>query len=129
MSNDLQPAPASGPVDPLDVLEGNREKHAPTALGDRLWHFFISMRTGLGLMLGLGVLTLIGTLVKQASAGIVESSAAYQTWLDSVRADYGGWTERDGRPGLLPHVDVVAVQDPDGPADHVHPGLLDQPGP
>ena len=66
MSNDLQPAPASGPVDPLDVLEGNREKHAPTALGDRLWHFFISMRTGLGLMLGLGVLTLIGTLVKQA---------------------------------------------------------------
>ena len=92
MSNDLQSAPASGPIDPLDVLEGNREKHTPTALGDRLWHFFISMRTGLGLMLGLGVLTLIGTLVKQAPAGIVESPAAYQTWLDSVRADYGGWT-------------------------------------
>lgn len=92
MSNDLQPAPSSGPIDPLDVLDGTREKPRPTALTDRLWHFFISMRTGLGLMLGLGVLTLIGTLVKQAPAGIVDDPAAYATWLESVRPDYGGWT-------------------------------------
>ena len=59
---------------------------------ERLWHFFISMRTGLALILALAVLSLIGTLVAQAPAGLQADREAYTAWLDQVRPKYGGWT-------------------------------------
>ena len=60
--------------------------------GDRVWRFFISMRTGLALILGLALLSVIGALVAQAPTGLQSDPAAYTAWMDSVRPKYGGWT-------------------------------------
>jgi cytochrome c biogenesis protein len=65
---------------------------SPTALGERLWRFFISMQTGLVLILALAVLGLIGTLLVQAPAGLSADQQAYSAWLDALRPKYGGWT-------------------------------------
>lgn len=86
MSNDLQPA------HPLDVLDDRRRPVDTDSLVDRVWRFFISMRTGLALMLAIGALTLIGTLLPQAPAGMAPYSTAYTAWLYSLRPDFGGWT-------------------------------------
>ena len=65
---------------------------SPTDIGERLWHFFISMRTGLVLILGLALLGLVGTMLVQAPAGLQGDQQAYATWLESLRPKYGGWT-------------------------------------
>jgi cytochrome c biogenesis protein len=65
---------------------------SPTDVGERLWHFFISMRTGLTLILALALLGLVGTLLVQAPAGLQGDPQAYATWLESLRPKYGGWT-------------------------------------
>jgi cytochrome c biogenesis protein len=77
--------------DSLDGLDGGRSVSGAD-IGERVWRFFISMRTGLGLILGLGLLSLIGTLLVQAPAGLRGDPQAYAAWLDSVRPKYGGWT-------------------------------------
>ena len=59
---------------------------------DRIWRFFISMRTGLVLILALGAFSLIGTLVKQAPPELVADPAAYRDWVISMQPKYGGWT-------------------------------------
>jgi cytochrome c biogenesis protein len=59
---------------------------------ERLWHVFISMRTGLALILFLALLGGIGTLLIQAPAGLSSDPASYAAWLDSVRPRFGGWT-------------------------------------
>ncbi len=75
----------------IDDLDGGLAV-SPTDIGERLWHFFISMRTGLVLILALAVLGLIGTLLVQAPEGLRSDPQAYATWLESVRPKYGGWT-------------------------------------
>ena len=50
------------------------------------------MRTGLLLILALGLLSLIGTLLVQAPAGLATDPAAYTSWLASIHSKYGGWT-------------------------------------
>ena len=60
---------------------------------DHLWHFLISMRLGLVLILLLTFLALVGTLLTQLPAGIQGDQAATAQWLDSVRPKYGGWTD------------------------------------
>jgi cytochrome c biogenesis protein len=50
------------------------------------------MRTGLLLILALGVLSLIGTLLEQTPAGLAADPAGYASWLDSIHPKYGGWT-------------------------------------
>ena len=55
------------------------------AIGDRLWHFFISMRTGLALILALAGLGLAGTLLIQADPGLQSDSQAHAVWLESIR--------------------------------------------
>ena len=50
------------------------------------------MRTGLVLILGLGLLSLIGTLLAQAPAGLAADPAAYTSWVASIHSKYGGWT-------------------------------------
>ena len=59
---------------------------------DRIWHLFISMRTGLALMLFLALLTLAGTVLAQVPPGVQSDAQAWAQWLDSVRPKYGGWT-------------------------------------
>jgi cytochrome c biogenesis protein len=59
---------------------------------DRLWHLLISMRVGLTLILFLTFLSLVGTLVMQAPAGLSSDRDAYARWLTTLVPRYGGWT-------------------------------------
>ena len=78
-------------VDALDELDAGLTI-SPADIGERLWHFFISMRTGLALILALAGLALVGTLVIQAPTGLSADPKAYAAWVESVRPKYGGWT-------------------------------------
>jgi cytochrome c biogenesis protein len=92
MSQIVRTRPAESDTgESLDGLD-NGVSVSGTALLNRLWRFFISMRTGLGLILGLGLLSLIGTLLQQAPAGMTADPATYASWLASVHPQYGGWT-------------------------------------
>ena len=95
MSQDVRTRPADSgdraSLDGLDGLDGGPSVSATDVL-DRLWRFFISMRTGLLLILGLGLLSLVGTLLAQAPAGMTADPAAYASWLTSIHSKYGGWT-------------------------------------
>jgi cytochrome c biogenesis protein len=78
--------------EPTDDLGGMSLSLPIGDLWDRIWHLFISMRTGLALMLFLALLTLAGTVLTQVPAGVQGDQVAYAQWLDSVRPKYGGWT-------------------------------------
>lgn len=95
MSQDVRTRPTESgdreSLDGLDDLDGGGSVAASDVL-DRLWRFFISMRTGLVLILGLGLLSLIGTLLVQAPAGMTADPAAYTSWIASIHSKYGGWT-------------------------------------
>ncbi|NMM25056.1 MAG: cytochrome c biogenesis protein ResB [Phycicoccus sp.] len=95
MSQDVRTRPTESgdreSLDGLDDLDGGGSVAASDVL-DRLWRFFISMRTGLVLILGLGLLSLIGTLLVQAPAGMTTDPAAYTSWVASIHSKYGGWT-------------------------------------
>jgi cytochrome c biogenesis protein len=104
MSQTARPGTLQVAQDPLDDVEG--ELSVPvTDLADRLWHLFISMRTGLALILFLAALAVVGTdtIVAQAPAGIQADPQAYGRWLDAIRGTYGGWT------GLLDTLGLFAV--------------------
>ncbi len=95
MSQTLQTPPVEPDADlARDSLDGLDDERSVSGsdVGERLWRFFISMRTGLWLILGLGLLALIGTLLVQAPAGMHADPQAYAAWLESVRPKYGGWT-------------------------------------
>jgi cytochrome c biogenesis protein len=77
-------------VDALDSMDAPTVH--PTELFGRVWHTLTSMKFGLALILGLGLLSLIGTLLPQAPAGLASDPEAYASWLDSMRPRYGGWT-------------------------------------
>lgn len=79
----------------VDVLDGVPVRHvrsshdSPVAL---LWRALISMRTGLWLILVLGVLTLAGTLIVQAPADVLADRETFARWVELVaRPAYGGW--------------------------------------
>lgn len=57
-----------------------------------VYRFFISKRTGIGLILAMGFFTLLGTLLQQSTEAVRSDPAAYADWLDSVRPRYQGWT-------------------------------------
>ena len=95
MSQDVRTRPPeSGARESIDGLDGS--DGGPSVSGtdvlDRLWRFFISMRTGLVLILGLGVLSFIGTMVAQVPPELRADPAAYTSWVASVQPKYGGWT-------------------------------------
>jgi len=104
MSQDVQTRTAeTGAAEQLDSVDG-LDGGTPVAASDvleRLWRFFISMRTGLLLILALGVLSLVGTLVGQATPGVVSDPQAYTAWLQSVKPRYGGWTTVLDKLGLF----------------------------
>jgi cytochrome c biogenesis protein len=85
-------SPARSATDLLDDLEGNGVAIPTGDLFERLWHLFISMRTGLALILALAILTLVGTVVAQVPQGMGADREAYAAWLEGVRPKYGGWT-------------------------------------
>lgn len=59
---------------------------------ERIWTFLISMRTGLIAILVLGVLTLIGTLVMQATPEAASDPEVFRQWYEAgPRLKYGGW--------------------------------------
>jgi len=95
MSQDVRTRPAASgareSLDGLDGLDGGPTVDASDVL-NRLWRFFISMRTGLMLILALGLLSLAGTLLVQAPAGMASDPQAYASWLTSLKPKYGGWT-------------------------------------
>jgi cytochrome c biogenesis protein len=95
MSQDTRTRPAESggreSLDGLDGLDGDATVGASDVL-ERIWRFFISMRTGLWLILALGLLSLIGTLLVQAPAGMATDPQAYASWLASIHSKYGGWT-------------------------------------
>ena len=104
MSQDTRTRPVKpGDREALDALDGSGGGPAvsTTDLLDRLWRFFISMRTGLWLILALGLLSLAGTLLVQAPAGVSADPAAYTAWLTSIHSKYGGWTPVLDRLGLF----------------------------
>jgi cytochrome c biogenesis protein len=80
------------PSDALHEAEGLELALPVSDIFERLWHLFVSMRTGLALMLGIAVLILFGALIIQVPGGMLADAAAYAAWLDSVRPKYGGWT-------------------------------------
>jgi cytochrome c biogenesis protein len=95
MSQDVRTRPAeSGDREPLDGLDGpggGTSVDASDVLS-RIWGFFISMRTGLWLILILGLLSLAGTLLEQAPAGMTSDPVTYASWIASIHSKYGGWT-------------------------------------
>ncbi len=60
---------------------------------DKLWHFLTSMKLALVLMLAFAALTLVGTLVIQAPAGVLGDPQAKASWLAEIRPRFGGWTD------------------------------------
>lgn len=112
MSIDVHPrtGPDNEPVDALDLPLGSgtdsprarsRRSGGLGSLFDGLWRFFISMRTGLWLILGLGIATLAGTLVEQADPSVVADEASYSAFLEAMRSRYGGWTDVLSAAGMF----------------------------
>src|SRR5450631_1060275 len=104
MSQDVRTRPAdSGAREPLDGLDGpdNGTSVAASDVLNRIWRFFISMRTGLWLILILGLLSLAGTLLEQAPAGMTSDPATYASWIASIHSKYGGWTPVLDKVGLF----------------------------
>ena len=95
MSQDVRTRPAeSGAREPLEGLDGpsGGTSVAASDVLNRIWRFFISMRTGLWLILALGLLSLIGTLLVQVPAGMGSDAATHASWIASIHSKYGGWT-------------------------------------
>ena len=59
------------------------------------------MRTGLWLILAMGLLSLAGTLLVQAPAGMAADPQSYAAWLASIHSKYGGWTPVLDKLGLF----------------------------
>lgn len=74
---------------------------SPAHLLGQLYRFFIAKRTGLILILVMGLLSLVGTLLQQAPEGVRGDPQAYARWLDSVRPRYGGWTNALNMAGMF----------------------------
>ncbi len=96
----VTPPPAQDSGDLLDDLDSD-VAISPSDVLERLWRFFIAMRTGLFLILALGLLSLAGTVLVQAPSGLRGDPQAYASWLDAQRQRYGGWTTVLDKLGLF----------------------------
>jgi cytochrome c biogenesis protein len=79
----------------VDVLDGVQLPGHPHTVHPlrRVWLFLISMKTGLWIILVLGILTLFGTLLLQATPEALADKATYEQWLAGTPTQrYGGWT-------------------------------------
>jgi cytochrome c biogenesis protein len=76
----------------LSVEAEDRPGAVDSAL-ERLWHFLISMKLALILMLAFAALTFVGALVIQAPPGVAEDPQAKAQWLAGIRPRFGAWTD------------------------------------
>lgn len=93
--SDLRTRETRSGIDGLDGLDssgGPSVSFSTVEVFDRIWRFFISMRTGLILMLILGGLSIVGTMVEQAPDAVRADPASYDAWVDGLHSKYGGWT-------------------------------------
>jgi cytochrome c biogenesis protein len=81
---------AGGTVPAPEAVE--RPGSVDSAL-ERLWHLLTSMKLAIILMLAFAALTLVGALVIQAPAGVMDDPQAKADWIASVRPRFGGWTD------------------------------------
>src|SRR3954451_23323445 len=89
-------------VDVLDGSEQDGHGHRHAQPLRKVWLFLISMRTGLWIILTLGVLTLLGTLLMQVEPEVRADAAAYQQWLAGTPTQrYGGWAGILDKLGLF----------------------------
>ncbi len=89
-------------VDVLDGSEQDGHGHPHAHPLRKIWLFLISMRTGLWIILTLGVLTLLGTLLMQVEPEVRADAAAYQQWLAGTPTQrYGGWAGILDKLGLF----------------------------
>src|SRR5450759_708932 len=90
MSQDTRTRPAEpGTRESLDGLDGGPSVSGADLL-NRLW-----------LILAMGLLSLAGTLLVQAPAGMSADPTAYAGWLASIHSKYGGWTPVLDKLGLF----------------------------
>ncbi len=92
MSEAIRPPARPGSSDLLDDFEGNNLKIGGFDVFERLWHLFISMRTGLALIFAIALCSFVGTMVAQVPVGMAEDKTAYAVWVEGLRPKYGGWT-------------------------------------
>ena len=92
----------------VDVLDGlqksdqNHPHHRNQHPLKRVWLFLISMRTGLWIILLLGILTLFGTLLMQATPEARADEQTYAQWLAGAPSErYGGWVGILDKLGLF----------------------------
>lgn len=82
-------------VDIFDEAASTPERRPHGRRGNPLagvWNFLISMRTGLWLILILGLLTLAGTMITQATPSVLSDPETFQAWYEAgPRQKYGGW--------------------------------------
>lgn len=81
---------SDGGVDVLDGTSAHHHRHGNVF--SSLWRFLISMRTGLWLILVLGLLTFAGTIIMQASPETLADKAVFDQWYEAGPLQkYGGW--------------------------------------
>lgn len=81
-----------GGVDVLDGVVGTHHERSHDNPLVAIWRFLISMRTGLWLILVLGLLTLAGTMIGQASNEVLADKDLFQQWYETgPKLKYGGW--------------------------------------
>lgn len=95
-------------LDAVDVLDDAATTRAPQPRGRRsnplaaAWNFLISMRTGLWLILVLGLLTLAGTMISQAPPEALADPASFERWYEGgPQQKYGGWAPIIAALGLF----------------------------
>jgi cytochrome c biogenesis protein len=101
---DTRPADPDDPeLDVRGALDGLDDTRVVSGsdLGERVWRLFVNMRTGLLLILVLGLLSFIGTMLEQAPSGVRADPQAYASWLETIQPKYGGWTNVFDTLGLF----------------------------
>ncbi len=109
--------------EPTDDLDGGLAV-SPGDIGERLWHFFISMRTGLALILALAVLGLIGTMLVQAPAGLARRPEGLRGLARVAPAEVRRLDGHLRHARLLLHLQLGLVPRHHGPADDQRAGVL-----
>lgn len=57
-----------------------------------IYRFFHNKKVGLVLILAMGILSLLGILIQQASSTVRSDPQMYSSWLEQMKSTYGGWT-------------------------------------
>lgn len=78
--------------DPHIEVDDDHHSAPATDVARKIYRFFHNKFVGLALILAVAILSLLGTLIAQAPAGVLSDPASAEQWLDSMRPRFGGWT-------------------------------------